>query len=39
MQLYMAEYPDLKQNDPSFMWAGKGFNLYDPAFAQTSDTD
>lgn len=39
MQLFMAEYPDLKQNDPSFMQAGKGINLYDPAFARTSDTD
>jgi len=39
MQLFMAEYPDLRPNDLPLKDAGKGINYYDPAFAMTNDTD
>lgn len=39
MQLFMAEYPDLRPGDHATKDAAKGYNFYDPAYAMTNDTD
>lgn len=39
MQLFMAEYPDLKQNNFEFKAAAQPYNFYDPAFENTNDTN